>query len=459
MKKLWGGRFQKTPEKWVDEFGASIHFDKTLVKEDIAGSLAHASMLEKCGILTEAEAVKIKEGLTSLLHKAEKNELDFSVDYEDIHLNLEKMLIDEIGPLGGKLHTARSRNDQVATDMHLYLKGHTEHIIELITAFQHVLIEKAEEHVETILPGYTHLQRAQPISFAHHLLAYFWMLERDKERYHDSFKRINKSPLGCGALAGTTFPIDREYSAGLLGFDSIYENSLDGVSDRDFILEFLSASSILMMHLSRFSEEIILWCSQEFKFIELDDTYATGSSMMPQKKNPDMAELIRGKTGRVYGDLIGLLTIMKGLPLAYNKDLQEDKEGMFDTVKTVEGSLEIFAGMTKTMTVNKNMMKKATEQDFSNATELADYLAKKGMPFREAHEVVGKLVYTCIEKGIYLSGLPFEEFEKASELFEEDVYIVLDPHHAVKKRMSEGGTGFKKVEEAIQKAKHCLNNF
>ncbi|KJD52189.1 argininosuccinate lyase, partial [Bacillus amyloliquefaciens] len=263
---------------------------------------------------TEAEAVKIKEGLTSLLHKAEKNELDFSVDYEDIHLNLEKMLIDEIGPLGGKLHTARSRNDQVATDMHLYLKGHTEHIIELITAFQHVLIEKAEEHVETILPGYTHLQRAQPISFAHHLLAYFWMLERDKERYHDSFKRINKSPLGCGALAGTTFPIDREYSAGLLGFDSIYENSLDGVSDRDFILEFLSASSILMMHLSRFSEEIILWCSQEFKFIELDDTYATGSSMMPQKKNPDMAELIRGKTGRVYGDLIGLLTIMKGLP-------------------------------------------------------------------------------------------------------------------------------------------------
>lgn len=427
MKKLWGGRFQKTPEKWVDEFGASIHFDKTLVKEDIAGSLAHASMLEKCGILTEAEAVKIKEGLTSLLHKAEKNELDFSVDCEDIHLNLEKMLIDEIGPLGGKLHTARSRNDQVATDMHLYLKGHTEHIIELITAFQHVLIEKAEEHVETILPGYTHLQRAQPISFAHHLLAYFWMLERDKERYHDSFKRINKSPLGCGALAGTTFPIDREYSADLLGFDSIYENSLDGVSDRDFILEFLSASSILMMHLSRFSEEIILWCSQEFKFIELDDTYATGSSMMPQKKNPDMAELIRGKTGRVYGDLIGLLTIMKGLPLAYNKDLQEDKEGMFDTVKTVEGSLEIFAGMIKTMTVNKNMMKKATEQDFSNATELADYLAKKGMPFREAHEVVGRLVFTCIEKGIYLSGLPFEEFKKASGLFEEDVYIVLDP--------------------------------
>ncbi|MCY9372099.1 argininosuccinate lyase [Bacillus haynesii] len=459
MKKLWGGRFQKTPEKWVDEFGASIHFDKTLVKEDIAGSLAHASMLKKCGILTEAEAVKIKEGLTSLLHKAEKNELDFSVDYEDIHLNLEKMLIDEIGPLGGKLHTARSRNDQVATDMHLYLKGHTEHIIGLITAFQHVLIEKAEEHVKTILPGYTHLQRAQPISFAHHLLAYFWMLERDKERYHDSFKRINKSPLGCGALAGTTFPIDREYSAGLLGFDSIYENSLDGVSDRDFILEFLSASSILMMHLSRFSEEIILWCSQEFKFIELDDTYATGSSMMPQKKNPDMAELIRGKTGRVYGDLIGLLTLMKGLPLAYNKDLQEDKEGMFDTVKTVEGSLEIFAGMIKTMTVNKNMMKKATEQDFSNATELADYLAKKGMPFREAHEVVGKLVYTCIEKGIYLSGLPFEEFKKASGLFEEDVYIVLDPHHAVEKRMSEGGTGFKKVEEAIQKAQHCLNNF
>ncbi|MDR4226733.1 argininosuccinate lyase [Bacillus mojavensis] len=456
MKKLWGGRFQKTPEKWVDEFGASISFDQHLVTEDITGSLAHAAMLKKCGILTEEEEMKIREGLKTLLQKAEDGALEFSVDYEDIHLNIEKMLIDEIGPLGGKLHTGRSRNDQVATDMHLYLKNHVAHIIELIEAFQGALIDKAEANVETILPGYTHLQRAQPISFAHHLLAYFWMLERDKERFQDSMKRINKSPLGCGALAGTTFPIDREYSAELLGFDSIYENSLDGVSDRDFILEFLSNSSMLMMHLSRFSEEIILWCSQEFKFIELDDTYATGSSMMPQKKNPDMAELIRGKTGRVYGDMMGLFTIMKGLPLAYNKDLQEDKEGMFDTVKTVEGSLQIFTGMIQTMTVNKDVMKQATKQDFSNATELADYLAKKGMPFREAHEVVGKLVYTCIEKGIYLSDMPFDDFQKASDLFEDDIYTVLDPYHAVEKRMSAGGTGFKQVEQALVKAKACV---
>ncbi|MFJ5965241.1 argininosuccinate lyase [Bacillus sp. NPDC093026] len=456
MKKLWGGRFQKTPEKWVDEFGASIHFDQQLVKEDLTGSLAHASMLNKCGILTDEEASVIKNGLNTLMKKAEANELDFSVEYEDIHLNLEKMLIDEIGPLGGKLHTARSRNDQVATDMHLYLNNQVEYIIELISSFQKVLVEKAEQHVETIFPGYTHLQRAQPISFAHHMLAYFWMLERDKARFQDSLKRINVSPLGCGALAGTTFPIDREYTKELLGFDHIYENSLDGVSDRDFILEFLSNSSLVMMHLSRFCEEIILWCSQEFKFIELDDTYATGSSMMPQKKNPDMAELIRGKTGRVYGNLMGLLTIMKGLPLTYNKDLQEDKEGMFDTVKTIAGSLQIFTGMIQTMTVNEDVMKKATKEDFSNATEVADYLAKKGMPFREAHEIVGKLVYTCIQKGIYLSDLPFETFTEASGLFEQDIYTVLDPYVAVEKRTSAGGTGFKQIQLALEKAKACL---
>ncbi|MFJ5670180.1 argininosuccinate lyase [Bacillus safensis] len=456
MKKLWGGRFQKTPEKWVDEFGASIHFDKQLVKEDLTGSLAHASMLNKCGILGDEEAAVIKDGLNTLMKKAEADELEFSVDYEDIHLNLEKMLIDEIGPLGGKLHTARSRNDQVATDMHLYLNNQVEHIIELISSFQTVLVEKAEQHVETIFPGYTHLQRAQPISFAHHMLAYFWMLERDKARFQDSLKRINVSPLGCGALAGTTFPIDREYTAEQLGFDHIYENSLDGVSDRDFILEFLSNSSLVMMHLSRFCEEIILWCSQEFKFIELDDTYATGSSMMPQKKNPDMAELIRGKTGRVYGNLMGLLTIMKGLPLTYNKDLQEDKEGMFDTVKTIAGSLQIFTGMIQTMTVNEDVMKKATKEDFSNATEVADYLAKKGMPFREAHEIVGKLVYTCIQKGIYLSDLPFETFTEASDLFEQDIYTVLDPYVAVEKRTSAGGTGFKQIQLALEKAKACL---
>ncbi|MBS2970003.1 argininosuccinate lyase [Metabacillus sp. KIGAM252] len=452
MTKLWGGRFQKTPEEWVDEFGASIGFDQQLAEEDIKGSLAHVQMLGKTGILPQDEAELIKNGLYTLQQKIKNGELSFSSRYEDIHLNLEKHLIDEIGPVGGKLHTGRSRNDQVATDMHLYLNDRVQNITNKIEALQHVLVQKAEEHVYTILPGYTHLQRAQPISFAHHLLAYFWMLERDKERYEDSLKRIRLSPLGAGALAGTTFPIDRSYTAEILGFDGIYENSLDAVSDRDFILEFLNNSSMLMMHLSRLCEEIILWCSQEFQFVELDDTYATGSSMMPQKKNPDMAELIRGKTGRVYGNLFSLLTVMKGLPLAYNKDLQEDKEGMFDTVKTVEGSLEIFAGMMDTMTVKKENMGLAVQKDFSNATELADYLAKKGMPFREAHEVTGKLVYQCIQRGCYLKDLPMEDYLEASMLFSEDLYEAIDPYDAVAKRMSEGGTGFEAVKDAMEKA-------
>ncbi|MEM5015958.1 argininosuccinate lyase [Metabacillus indicus] len=457
MKKLWGGRFQKTPEKWVDEFGASISFDQELVFEDIQGSLAHVHMLGECGILSLEEAEQIKTGLLLLKEKAEKGELSFSVDYEDIHLNLEKLLIDEIGPVGGKLHTGRSRNDQVATDMHLYLKNHVNEIVGLISAFQETLLKQAKENVETILPGYTHLQRAQPISFAHHLLAYFWMLERDKQRFSESLKRISLSPLGCGALAGTTFPIDRKLTAELLEFDGIYENSLDGVSDRDFIVEFLSNSSIMMMHLSRLCEELILWCSQEFQFVELDDTYATGSSMMPQKKNPDMAELIRGKTGRVYGNLFALLTTLKGLPLAYNKDMQEDKEGMFDAVRTVEGSLQIFTGMIGTLKVKEEKMKKATTEDFSNATELADYLAKKGMPFREAHEVVGKLVYTCIQKGIYLKDLPLAEYKAASDLFSEDLFEAIDPYTAVAKRISDGGTGFSKVKEALLKAEDALS--
>ncbi|OUM85363.1 argininosuccinate lyase, partial [Parageobacillus thermoglucosidasius] len=418
MKKLWGGRFTKTAEEWVDEFAASIPFDQELVEEDIEGSLAHVTMLGKCGILPSGDVEKIKSGLLALLEKAKQGKLKFSVAYEDIHLNIEKMLIDEIGPVGGKLHTGRSRNDQVATDMHLYLRKRVTEIMELIKELQKVLVEKAEEHVETIVPGYTHLQRAQPISFAHHLLAYFWMLERDRERFRESLKRINKSPLGAGALAGTTFPIDRHLTAELLGFSGIYENSIDAVSDRDFIIEFLSNSAMLMMHLSRFCEELILWSSQEFQFIEIDDAFATGSSIMPQKKNPDMAELIRGKTGRVYGHLLALLTVMKGTPLAYNKDMQEDKEGMFDTVKTVTGSLKIFAGMIKTMKVNADVMEKATKQDFSNATELADYLANKGVPFREAHEIVGKLVLTCIERGVFLADLPLEVYKEASPLFE-----------------------------------------
>jgi argininosuccinate lyase len=457
VKKLWGGRFTKTAEEWVDEFGASIPFDKELVEEDIEGSIAHVTMLGKCGILPEEDVEKIKAGLFVLLDKAKKQQLEFSVAYEDIHLNIEKMLIDEIGPVGGKLHTGRSRNDQVATDMHLYLRKRVNEIIQLIRELQAVIVEKAEEHVETIIPGYTHLQRAQPVSFGHHLMAYFWMFERDRERFTESLKRINKSPLGAGALAGTTFPIDRHLTAELLGFDGIYENSIDAVSDRDFIIEFLSNSAMLMMHLSRFCEELILWSSQEFQFIEMDDTFATGSSIMPQKKNPDMAELIRGKTGRVYGNLFALLTVMKGTPLAYNKDMQEDKEGMFDTVQTVTGSLKIFAGMIATMKVNTSVMEKATKQDFSNATELADYLAAKGVPFREAHEIVGKLVLTCIKKGIFLADLPLADYKEASELFEVDIYEALNPYTAVNRRSSAGGTGFTEVKKAIEKAKKLLD--
>ncbi|AXM89485.1 argininosuccinate lyase [Anoxybacillus ayderensis] len=456
MKKLWGGRFTKTAAQWVDDFGASIHFDQQLVEEDIEGSIAHVTMLGECGILPKEDVATIKNGLMKLLEKAKKGELSFSVAYEDIHLNIEKMLIDEVGPVGGKLHTGRSRNDQVATDMHLYLRKRVIEIVELIRQLQRVLVQKAEQHIETLVPGYTHLQRAQPISFAHHLMAYVWMFERDRERFTESLKRINKSPLGAGALAGTTFPIDRHLTAQLLGFDSIYENSLDAVSDRDFIIEFLSNSSILMMHLSRFCEELILWSSQEFQFIEMDDTFATGSSIMPQKKNPDMAELIRGKTGRVYGNLMALLTVMKGLPLAYNKDMQEDKEGMFDTVQTVIGSLKIFAGMIETMTVRTDVMEKATKQDFSNATELADYLAKKGVPFREAHEIVGKLVLTCIERGVFLADLPLDVYQQASPLFEEDIYEALNPYTAVNRRTSAGGTGFTEVKKAIEKAKQMI---
>ncbi|MDF1508744.1 argininosuccinate lyase [Robertmurraya sp. DFI.2.37] len=456
MKKLWGGRFTKTAEEWVDEFGASISFDQELVLEDLDGSLAHVAMLSQCGIISADDATLITKGLHSLKEKAENEQLQYSVKLEDIHLNLESQLTEMIGPVGGKLHTGRSRNDQVATDMHLYLRKQTENIIDLIEEMQGALLTQAKAHVETIMPGYTHMQRAQPISFAHHLMAYFWMLERDKERYQESLKRINLSPLGAGALAGTTFPIDRELTAELLGFNGIYENSLDAVSDRDFILEFLSASSILMMHLSRLGEEIILWSSQEFRFIELDDAFSTGSSIMPQKKNPDMAELIRGKTGRVYGNLMGLLTVLKGLPLAYNKDMQEDKEGMFDTVKTVTGSLKIFAGMIETMKVHHAQMESATKNDFSNATELADYLSGKGIPFRESHEIVGQLVLTCVNKQCYLADLTLAEFKEAHPLFESDIYEVLNPVTAVKRRNSAGGTGFEQIRLALQKAEAKL---
>jgi argininosuccinate lyase len=452
MSKLWGGRFTKETNQLVEKFTASIEFDQKLALEDIEGSLAHVEMLGSCGIIPAEDVEQIKKGLTSIREKVLNHEVSFSVEDEDIHMNIERMLIEEIGPVGGKLHTGRSRNDQVATDMHLYLRNQTKEIIELIRFVQKAIISQAKQHVETILPGYTHLQRAQPISFAHHLLAYFWMFERDKERLQDSLKRINWSPLGAGALAGTTFPIDRQFSAKQLGFETVYPNSLDAVSDRDFILEFLSIASILMMHISRLSEELVLWSSQEFQFVELDDSFCTGSSIMPQKKNPDVPELLRGKTGRVYGNLIGLLTTLKGLPLAYNKDLQEDKEGMFDTVETLAGSLQLLAPMIETMTVKKENMYKAVSQDYSNATDLADYLAGKGIPFREAHEIIGRIVLYAIQHNKYLLDLNLDEYREFSGAFEADIFEVLQPKNVVAARNSYGGTGFSQVETQLNLA-------
>lgn len=456
MDKLWGGRFTKATDKLVEEYTASIGFDQKLAEEDIEGSLAHAQMLGECGIITQEESEQIKQGLLKIKERLARGEIRFSVEHEDIHMNIEKLLIEEIGPVGGKLHTGRSRNDQVATDMHLYLRKKTNHLIELITRVQEALVKQAEAHVNTIVPGYTHLQRAQPISFAHHLLAYFWMFERDKGRLKDSLKRVNVSPLGAGALAGTTFPIDRKRTAELLGFDGIYANSLDAVSDRDFILEFLAAASILIMHISRLSEELVIWSSQEFQFVELDDAFCTGSSIMPQKKNPDVPELLRAKTGRIYGHLMGLLTVLKGLPLAYNKDMQEDKEGMLDTVATLEGALQLLAPMLETMQVNTEKMSRAVREDYSNATDIADYLAAKGLPFRRAHEVVGRVVLYAIQHKKYLLDLTLEEYRQFSDLFEEDVYHVLEPEQVVSARNSAGGTSFEQVQAQLTLAKEHL---
>lgn len=456
MSKLWGGRFTKETNKLVEKFTASISFDQKLAKEDIAGSLAHVQMLGECGIIPMEDANKIKDGLLSIKKMVDDHTAEFLVEDEDIHMNIEKLLIEKIGPVGGKLHTGRSRNDQVATDMHLYLRTKTTELIKLVEDVQQALIEQAKENIQTLIPGYTHLQRAQPVSFAHHLMAYFWMFERDKERLMDSLKRINWLPLGSGALAGTTFPINRERVAELLGFETVYPNSMDAVSDRDFILEFLSIGSIIMTHISRLSEELVIWSSQEFQFIELDDSFCTGSSIMPQKKNPDVPELLRGKTGRTYGNLIGLLTVMKGLPLAYNKDLQEDKEGMFDTVETLEGSLMLLAPMIETMTVNKDVMRKAINNDFSNATDIADYLVRKGLPFRDAHEVIGKIVLYAIQSNKFLLDLSFEEYQGFSPLFEEDIYVVLAPEHVVGVRNSFGGTAPEQVEKQIQLAEGKL---
>ncbi|MFU2204311.1 argininosuccinate lyase [Streptococcus hyovaginalis] len=452
-QKLWGGRFEAEVAEWVEAFGASIGFDQKMAKQDLQGSIAHVIMLGETGIITQSEALTIKNGLMDLLAELEEGQLQFDIANEDIHMNMESLLTAKIGPVAGKLHTARSRNDQVATDMHLYLKEQLQYIDKLLLDLRQALVNLAEAHVETIMPGYTHLQHAQPISFGHHLMAYYQMFTRDSERFAFNLYHTDMSPLGAAALAGTTFPIDRQMTSDLLDFEKPYANSLDAVSDRDFILEFLSNSSILMMHLSRFCEEIINWCSHEYQFVTLSDTFSTGSSIMPQKKNPDMAELIRGKTGRVYGDLMALLTVMKSLPLAYNKDLQEDKEGMFDTVDTVTVSLKIMTGMLETMTVNKDVMSKSTTRDFSNATELADYLAAKGLPFREAHAIVGHLVLECSKKGIFLQDIPLEDYQAQSDLITDDVYQVLDSRNAVARRQSLGGTGFDQVLWQIQKAK------
>ncbi|WP_105145099.1 argininosuccinate lyase [Streptococcus suis] len=452
-KKLWGGRFEASLEEWVEEFGASIRFDQKLAKYDIQGSLAHVKMLGATGIISQAEAQVIQAGLEELLEEYEVGKLVFDVRNEDIHMNIESLLTEKIGAVAGKLHTARSRNDQVATDMHLYLKDTLFQIINKLANLQEVLLDVAEQHVETIMPGYTHLQHAQPISFAQHLLAYYNMFQRDKERFEFNMQHTDISPLGAAALAGTTFPIDRQMTSDLMGFAKPYSNSLDAVSDRDFILEFLSNASILMMHMSRLCEEIINWCSHEYQFVTLSDTFSTGSSIMPQKKNPDMAELIRGKTGRVYGNLVGLLTVMKSLPLTYNKDLQEDKEGMFDTAETILVSIDILAGMLATMTVHKEKMAQSTEKDFSNATELADYLASKGMPFRQAHEVVGKLVLECSKAGYYLQDVPLKRYQEISDLIEADIYTALQSKTAVQRRQSLGGTGFESIRWQIQQAK------
>lgn len=456
-KKLWGGRFEASLEEWVEEFGASIRFDQKLAKYDIQGSLAHVQMLGATGVISLEEAQSIQAGLEELLNDYEAGKLVFDIQNEDIHMNIESLLTEKIGSVAGKLHTARSRNDQVATDMHLYLKDTLFQVVDKLTNLRQTLVNLAQEHIETVMPGYTHLQHAQPISFAQHMLAYYNMFSRDSERFAFNIQHTDISPLGAAALAGTTFPIDRQLTSDLMGFSHPYSNSLDAVSDRDFILEFLSNASILMMHMSRLCEEIINWCSHEYKFVTLSDTFSTGSSIMPQKKNPDMAELIRGKTGRVYGNLVGLLTVMKSLPLTYNKDLQEDKEGMFDSAETILVSIDILAGMLQSMTVHKERMAQSTEKDFSNATELADYLASKGLPFRQAHEIVGKLVLECSKAGYYLQDVPLERYQEISSIIGPDIYTALESQTAVSRRNSLGGTGFESIRWQIQQAKEQLS--
>ena len=456
MAKMWAGRTDGATEKIADDFNSSIHFDSRMYRQDIKGSMAHAAMLAATGIISEADSEVLIDGLQGVLDDLDSGKLLFDMECEDIHMFVEQILTERIGDVGKKLHTARSRNDQVALDIRMYLRDEAAEISALIKDLISAVTEKADEYKSAIMPGYTHLQRAQPITFGHHLMAYSMMLLRDKERIADCIKRMNVSPIGSCALAGTTYNTDRRFEAEKLGFDDICLNSLDGVSDRDFALELISAISILMMHLSRFSEEIILWSSWEFKFIELSDAYTTGSSIMPQKKNPDMAELVRGKTGRVYGDLMALLTALKGLPLAYNKDMQEDKESVFDAVDTVKMCLKVFIGMIATMNANTENMKKAAQKGFINATDLADYLVKKGLPFRSAYKISGKIVAECIANDKILEDVSIEEYKSHSELFEEDVYNEIDLVTCVEKRISEGGTSVASVEKQIKFVKEKL---
>lgn len=454
--KLWGGRFTKGTDKVVEDFHSSISFDQRLYVQDIKGSIAHANMLGQRCIISPDEANIITGCLEEILSDIESGKVEFDIGAEDIHMNIEKILTERIGDVGRKLHTGRSRNDQVALDIRMYLKKEIDETVSLLIKLQEVLIELAGRHTTTIMPGYTHLQRAQPVTLGHHLMAYFQMFRRDIERLRDCYKRTDIMPLGSGALAGTTFPLDRRQVAAALEFIEISQNSLDGVSDRDFAIEYCAAASIIMMHLSRFCEEIILWSSAEFQFIELDDAYSTGSSIMPQKKNPDVAELIRGKTGRVYGDLMALLTVMKSLPLAYNKDMQEDKEALFDAIDTVKGCLLVFTPMVETMRVNDKVMAAAARGGFTNATEVADYLAKKGVPFRNAHEIVGKLVLECLARGKALDEMSLEEYKKASPIIDADIYEAINIEKCVEARNVEGGPSPKAVMDSIKKGKQWL---
>ena len=456
MAKMWAGVTAGITDSIADDFNSSIRFDSKMYRQDITGSMAHAAMLGERGIITKDEADRLIAGLEGILADIDSGTLAFDMKAEDIHMFVEQVLTERLGDLGKKLHTARSRNDQVALDLRMYLRDGIDSVASLVRALITAVTDKAEEYRDAIMPGYTHLQRAQPITFGHHLMAYAMMLLRDLGRLSDCRRRMNVSPIGCCALAGTTYDTDRYFEADALGFDSICMNSIDGVSDRDFCLELAGALSILMMHLSRFSEEVILWSSWEFRFVKLSDSYTTGSSIMPQKKNPDMAELVRGKTGRVYGDLMALLTALKGLPLAYNKDMQEDKESIFDALETVEMCLKVFVPMIETMTPVRENMLRAAQKGFINATDLADYLVKRGLPFRSAYKIAGQLVAKCIAEDRVLEELTLEEYKKMSELFEEDLYTEIDLLTCVEKRISEGGTSIASVDAQIAYVKEKL---